>query len=112
MAEGNGKLTDPDRMRYFGIARGSALECAAIQDVLVAGNALNEERRNIGEAMLVRIVAMLTKMTKRSWQVRMPQVEYGVDHDHDHGHEHDKDGNNDFNKYMQRTPYGASTKEM
>jgi four helix bundle protein len=34
IAEGNGKATSGDRRRYFEIARGSALECAAIQDVL------------------------------------------------------------------------------
>ena len=34
IAEGNGKATDGDRRRYFEIARGSALECGAIQDVL------------------------------------------------------------------------------
>ena len=42
IAEGNGKAADADRRRYFEIARGSALECAAIQDVLVVGKALDE----------------------------------------------------------------------
>ncbi len=36
LAEGNGKFTPPDRCRFFDIARGSALECAAALDVLVA----------------------------------------------------------------------------
>ena len=39
IAEGNGKYTAPDRCRYFDIARGSALECAACLDVLVVKNA-------------------------------------------------------------------------
>ncbi|QQO58134.1 MAG: four helix bundle protein [Thiohalocapsa sp. PB-PSB1] len=34
IAEGNGKATSGDRRRSFESARGSALECAAIQDVL------------------------------------------------------------------------------
>lgn len=38
IAEGNGKTADADRKRYFEIVRGSALECAAIQDVLVAAD--------------------------------------------------------------------------
>jgi four helix bundle protein len=42
IAEGNGKTADADRRRYFEIARGSALECAAIQDVLVVGKALDK----------------------------------------------------------------------
>ncbi len=36
IAEGNGKFTLADRCRFFDIARGSALECAACLDVLVA----------------------------------------------------------------------------
>ncbi|MDD2460782.1 MAG: four helix bundle protein [Kiritimatiellia bacterium] len=42
IAEGNGKTADTDRRRCFEIARGSALECAATQDVLVVGKALDE----------------------------------------------------------------------
>ena len=33
IAEGNGKRNLKDRARFLDIARGSALECAAIQDV-------------------------------------------------------------------------------
>ena len=40
IAEGNGKPTDGDRRRYFEIARGSALECGAIQDVFQVCGAL------------------------------------------------------------------------
>ena len=40
IAEGNGKPLKADRRRFFEIARGSALECAAIQDVLIAAMAL------------------------------------------------------------------------
>jgi four helix bundle protein len=36
IAEGNGKGTNGDRCRFFAIARGSALECASIQDGLEA----------------------------------------------------------------------------
>ena len=42
IAEGNGKTAEADRRRYFEIARGSAMECAAIQDVLVAGKVLDQ----------------------------------------------------------------------
>jgi len=34
--EGNGQGTNADRRRFFEIARGSALECASIQDCLEA----------------------------------------------------------------------------
>jgi four helix bundle protein len=36
IAEGNGKFSTVDRARFLEIARGSALECAACLDVLVA----------------------------------------------------------------------------
>ncbi len=40
IAEGTGKFTAPDRCRYYDSARGSALECAASLDVLVAKRVL------------------------------------------------------------------------
>jgi len=57
IAEGNGKYTAADRCRFFDIARGSALECAACLDVLVAKKRLVEA--GPGKAILVRIVSML-----------------------------------------------------
>jgi hypothetical protein len=41
IAEGNGKPTEGERRRFFEIARGSTLECAAIQDVLDVCGALS-----------------------------------------------------------------------
>ena len=46
IAEGNGKQTNGDRRRYFEIARGSALQCAAIQDVLHVCEALSADDNN------------------------------------------------------------------
>ena len=74
IAEGNGKSTDPDRRRFFEIARGSALECAAIQDVLDAGNAISEECNLNGKKLLNRIVGMLTKLSKRNYCVAEEQA--------------------------------------
>ncbi len=34
IAEGSGKQTDTDKKRFYAIARGSAMECAAILDIL------------------------------------------------------------------------------
>lgn len=65
IAEGNGKSSPGDRRRYFEIARGSALECAAIQDVLVIGGALTKEQSGQGKRLLVRIVSMLSKLAQR-----------------------------------------------
>ena len=57
IAEGNGKHTAPDRCRFLDIARGSALECAACLDVLVAKRRL--AHADEGKEMLIRIVSML-----------------------------------------------------
>jgi len=62
IAEGNGKYTAADRCRFFDIARGSALECAACLDVLVAKNRLVEV--GPGKAILVRIVSMLVGLIR------------------------------------------------
>ena len=62
IAEGNGKYTAPDRSRFFDIARGSALECAACLDVLVAKKRL--ARAEQGKEMLMRIVSMLVGLIR------------------------------------------------
>lgn len=65
LAEGNGEGTAPDRRRFFEIARGSALECAAIQDSLEVCDVLDGGESKDGKAMLMRIVSMLTKLGRR-----------------------------------------------
>lgn len=65
IAEGNGKSGTADRSRYFDIARGSALECAAIQDVLKIGKAISDKENDLGKELLLRIVSMLTKLGQR-----------------------------------------------
>ena len=62
IAEGNGKYTAPDRCRYFDIARGSALECAACLDVLVAKKRL--VKAEPGKELLVRIVSLLVGLIR------------------------------------------------
>jgi len=65
IAEGNGKRSLADRSRYLDIARGSALECAACLDGLVARRKIASERVAAGKGMLLRIVSMLTKLIER-----------------------------------------------
>ncbi|HMP77162.1 MAG TPA: four helix bundle protein [Kiritimatiellia bacterium] len=69
IAEGNGKATDGDRRRYFEIARGSALECGAIQDVLVECGAFDRASSEEQKLVLDRIVAMLTRLGQRGYAV-------------------------------------------
>jgi four helix bundle protein len=62
VAEAAGKVSVADRSRYYATARGSAMECGAILDVCRALGILDEGRTKQGKVLLVRIVAMLTKM--------------------------------------------------
>lgn len=64
-AEGNGKRQRATRAHFFDVARGSATECAACLDALVAKKAAAAERVLVGKEMLVRAVSMLTKLVQR-----------------------------------------------
>jgi len=66
IAEGNGKYTPKDRCRFFDIAHGSALECAAGLDILVAKARTNRERMREGKERLQHIVRMLMGLIKRN----------------------------------------------
>ena len=66
IAEGNGKYALKDRCRFFDIAHGSALECAAGLDVLVAKAKLTPEEIRPGKERLQRIVRMLMGLIKRN----------------------------------------------
>ena len=79
IAEGNGKYTAADRCRFFDIARGSALECAACLDVLVAKKRMDSAES--GKAMLVRIVSMLVGLIRSTSTSRVYEKssEYGAE---------------------------------
>lgn len=66
VAEGNGKYNAKDRCRFFDIAHGSALECAAGLDVLVAKQKLTSEQIRPGKENLQKIVRMLFGLIKRN----------------------------------------------
>ncbi|PYI97100.1 MAG: four helix bundle protein [Verrucomicrobia bacterium] len=59
IAEGNGKFAIKDRCRFLDFARGSALECAACLDVLVAKKLSDETAVWPGKEQLIEIVSML-----------------------------------------------------
>lgn len=79
IAEGNGKTSPADRRRFFEIARGSALECAAIQDVLVVGKALTETDSQSRKAELDRVAMMLSRLGGRGYDVQECQAFYGTE---------------------------------
>ncbi|MFZ1218178.1 MAG: four helix bundle protein [Chthoniobacterales bacterium] len=64
IAEGNGKFAIRDRCRFLDFARGSALECAACLDVLVAKRLLEPAATSPGKEQLLEIVSMLIGLIK------------------------------------------------
>ena len=64
LAEGNGKHSSADRCRFFDIARGSALECAACLDVLTAKSMIADEVADRGKELLVEIVSMMVGLIR------------------------------------------------
>jgi four helix bundle protein len=59
IAEGNGKFSQKDRARFFQIAHGSALECAACLDLLVARKCCEPASIIRGKELLEEVVRML-----------------------------------------------------
>jgi four helix bundle protein len=63
-AEGNGRRQRRTRAKFFDDARGSATECAACLDALVAKRACEPARIVEGKALRVRIVSILSKLVQ------------------------------------------------
>ena len=64
IAEGNVKSSPRDRRRYWEIALGCTVECAAILDVLVARALRSSADVSRGKDALERIVSMLVKLVQ------------------------------------------------
>ncbi len=91
IAEGSGKTSEADHRRYLEIARGSALQCAAIQDVLVVGKALDKAESRELKIELDRMAAMLSRLGGRGYCVKEDPVAYGkIDFDSDRDRDPDK----------------------
>src|SRR6478752_3755853 len=63
IAEGRGKF-NRDAVRFYTIARGSALECAAILDALQAMAVFDEAALTQARELLERVVSMLTGLIR------------------------------------------------
>ena len=78
IAEGNGKRSHPDRCRYLDIARGSALECAACLDVLVARKKIQAPDIIEGKTVLLSVVSLVSGLIARfGGNVQEDQAPYG-----------------------------------
>jgi four helix bundle protein len=65
IAEGNAKFSLADRSRFFEISRGSAVECAACLDVLVARKLTTSDQILVPKRQLAGIVRMLVGLLRR-----------------------------------------------
>ena len=95
IAEGNGKFSAKDRARFLEMARGSALECAACLDVLVARKLTAVDQVADAKARLAAIVRMIIGLLKRFSEradvLREEDGFYGYhqDQEHDQDQEHE-----------------------
>ena len=64
IAEGAGRRTATDAARFYGIARGSAMECGAILDAFAAVGGGDSEELEEARRLVVRVVEMLTRMCR------------------------------------------------
>ena len=64
IAEAQGRSSPGEAARAYAIARGSAMECAAIIDAARVLNAVSAHDATKGQALLVRVVSMLSKLCR------------------------------------------------
>ena len=64
IAEGTGEHSIHEKARFYRMAKRSATECASILDVCRRLGLIEESRYLRGRELLLRIVAMLTKMSR------------------------------------------------
>jgi four helix bundle protein len=64
IAEAVGKTSDADRSNRYAIARGEAMECGAIIDVVRLVGTIPESELADAKQLLVRVVGMLTKLCR------------------------------------------------
>ena len=64
IAEAVGKTSEVDRNNRYAIARGEAMECGAILDVVRLIEAVPDTELAAAKSLLVRVVGMLSKMCR------------------------------------------------
>jgi four helix bundle protein len=69
-AEGAGRRTGVDKARFYSIARGSAMECAAIVDVMRSLGLAPVDICHDARNKLIRIVQMMTKFEARARRMK------------------------------------------
>jgi four helix bundle protein len=68
IAEGSGEFSLSEKIRFYRMARRSATECAGILDICIDLSLVDADISSKARDVLLRIVAMLTKMARVSSQ--------------------------------------------
>jgi four helix bundle protein len=96
IAEGNGKFSAKDRARFLEMARGSALECAACLDVLVARKLATAEQVADAKVDLARIarmmIGLLKRFSERADVLKEEDGLYGYQQDQEHDQDQEQEG--------------------
>jgi len=66
IAEGSGKITERDKVKYYAIARGSTMECAAILDILQKTGAVELAQIEKPKRILSEVAGILSKVCLNS----------------------------------------------
>ncbi len=64
IAEGTGEYSASEKARFYRMAKRSATECSSILDICKQLQLISENLYATGRGLLLRIVAMLTKMSR------------------------------------------------
>ena len=65
IAEGCGRSAPADKAHFYAIARGSAMECAAVLDIALSRGLIDPGLHRHGHGLLVRVTQMLTRLVLR-----------------------------------------------
>ena len=87
IAKGNVKASQHDRARFWQIAMGSAVECAACLDVLKARGFPADDGVEVGKSQLLEVTRMLARLLSNLGTVIAEEVEYGGERDEDEDEE-------------------------
>lgn len=72
IAEGAGEYSSAEKIRFYRMAKRSATECAGILDICQRLQLIEETQYAKGRQLLIRLVAMLTKMAQGPSFVNVP----------------------------------------
>jgi four helix bundle protein len=65
LAEGSGRFARADKAQFYVIARGSAMECGALLEILLSRGLVQDSVYRHARGLLLRVTQMLTKLALR-----------------------------------------------